>query len=394
MGLAEDISREFEYIDGLVSQGAETGHLVLFDKAHRTLANLSVTAQKLEDPTDKTLVYLSAGYFYVRMCEVLPMLQLSTTTNPEGYAIDCVAESEKQFQLALDTAETELVNTALADTHFYMGLGYDAMRGYLAKIPGSDTEKLYAKAREHIARAAEMGTSFPGSKNVLARFPAAGPQSDRPAVQHDTFLQIHRMFYMDRMFPRTPELNDGVEVSPVKVLNQNEKQIYMDYRWRFSIQKPDDSWSFATSTTKTDLRLSIFQAPEVSGARPALTLVAHNLTDSEQGQTLSDLVQKSTSLLTQAGYVIESRKEDLQYQGHSAAEIVLTYSYADLGVKNSDADNAEPGDAAQAGLDTKHYMFIVLANNIEYIISFSTLRKDYGKHFPDMKMIANTFTPF
>ena len=374
LGLAEDISREFDYIDGLVNQGSETGHLVLFDKAHRTLANLGVTSQKLESPTDRALVNLSIGYFYVRMCQVLPMLQLSSTTNPEGYNIDCVAESGKAFDSALAIAEAELVNTALADTHFYVGLGYDALRGYLAEIPERDTSALYDKAREHIAKSAELGASFPGAKNVLARFPASGPGSDDPVIRRDTFLQIHRMFYFDRMFPRAPDLGDGVTVSPVKMLPQNEKQMYMDYRWRFSIQKPDDTWGFATSSTRTNLKLTILQDATAANARPSLTLVTHELKAEDQTLALTDLVQRSTQLLTDAGYVIESRKDDAQYQGFPAADAAA---------------------APEAGaLDTKHYMFIILANNIEYILSFSTLRKDYAKYFPDLKMIANTFTPF
>ncbi len=393
VGLAGEITREFEYIEGLVNQGAETGHLALFDKAHRTLSNLGVSSQKLEDPTDKTLALLSIGYFYVRMCEALPALQLSTTTNPEGYAIDCVAESEKHFKLALDIAETELVNTAFADTLFYVGLGYDALRGYLTEMPGNTWGALYDKAREHVARAADKGTSFAGAAAVLSRMPASVPPSSRPVVARDTFLQIHRMFYMDRMFPRAPDLGDGIKAAPVKVLNVNEKQVYMDYRWRFSLQKPGDEWSFATSTTKTDLRLTVAPNSQGQDAPPPLTLVAHALSPQEQGQTLSALVQKSTALLTEAGYVIESRKEDLQYQGHPAAEIVLAYSYADLGLKTPE-DNPQSVETAQNSLDTKHYMFVILANNIQYILSFSTLRQDYGKRFPDMKMIANTFAPF
>ena len=389
LGLAEDISREFDYIDGLVNQGRDTGHLVLFDKAHRTLANLGVTAQKLDTPTDETLVYLSIAYFYVRMCEVLPMLQLSTTTNPEGYNIDCVAESGQYFKKALDAAEAGLVNSAFADTHFYVGLGYDALSGYLAEIPGSDTAALFNKAREHIARAAELGTSFPGAKTVLAQFPASGSVSDRPIIDRNTFLQIHRMFYMDRMFPQTPGFSTSMESAPVKQLPENEKQMYMDYRWRFSIQKPDDSWDFATSTTKTNLKLTAFQKPGAATLRPSLTLVAHLLTDQDQNLTLSDLVKKSTDLLTSAGYVVESRKDDIKYHDFSASEIVLTYSYADLGIKPEENSGEQT-----SSLDTKHYMFIVLANGIEYILSFTTLRKDYPAQFPDLKMIANTFTPF
>lgn len=207
------------------------------------------------------------------------------------------------------------------------------------------------------------------------------------------------MFYFDRMFPQTPDLDDGVTVSPVKILPQNEKQMYMDYRWRFSIQKPDDSWEFASSTTRTNLKLTILQNPKAADVRPSLTLVAHELTDEDKAQSLASLVQRSTQLLTDAGYVIESRKDDAQYQGFPASEIVLTYSYADLGVKNAPADENVPAPEANAkpetaALDTKHYMFIVMANDIEYILSFSTLRKDYAKYFPDLKMIANTFTPF
>ena len=75
----------------------------------------------------------------------------------------------------------------------------------------------------------------------------------------------------------------------------------MDYKWRFSIQKPDATWIFATSTLRANLKLTVAQRADLPPNRPPLTLVAHTLTLDESTQSLKELVTTSTQLLTQAG---------------------------------------------------------------------------------------------
>ena len=388
--LVEGVSKELEYIDALVTQGEESGQLPYLEKAHRTLANLAVTNQAVESPRDRVLMYLSISYFYVRMCGIVPLLQLSSTANPTGFDVDCVAQSTKYFDMALTEAVAHLERAELGDTHFYVGMGYDAMRGYLADIPGSDLTRLHKKAQDEIAMAVQIGTSFDGAKHVLARFSSMPADSPDTVVAEDTFLQMHRLFYMERVFANPPvDTGVGPDHTPITSMPVDEKNVYMDYRWRFSIQKPDDTWQFATGTTQTQFKLSVFQDPEVSQSHSVLTLVAQQLDEAQAALPLKELVSNSTKVLVQAGYAIESQKES-EFRSRQAYEIVLKYSYQDLGVlEGSEGEENKP-----APLGTKHYMFVVAANNILYILSFNSLESEYSKIFPDLKMIANTFTPF
>lgn len=401
-GLAEEITKELEFVDGLVLDGATTGRISQFDKAHRTLVNLGVTVDNLQDPKDKTLANLSIAYFYARMCESLPLLELSQSTNPNGINIDCVGMAEKFFGKAVASVNGGLPQSELGDTYFYIGLGYDTMRGFLAEIPGGNTSSLYEKAKENLSKAIDAGTSFGGAKAVLAKISMQQPDSRAPVIPLDTFLTIHRMLYIDRIFPKQPVPDNQVDTSSTRIIPKNEKNTYIDYMWRFSIQKPDETWQFATSTTKTNFKLTVSQRADLPPNRPPLTLVAHVLSPDEQTLALTELVTRSTQILIQAGYAVESQKE-MDFKGAGAYEIVLTYSYKDLGLKSGEKPPAPetpappgspPAPEAPASLDTRHYMFVVLSNNIEYILSFNSLQQDYSQVFPDLKMIANTFTPF
>lgn len=393
--LVEGVSKELEYIDALMLQAADSGQVSALQTAHNTLSILAATAKELDNPRDRALTDLSIAYFYVRMCGLLPLLQLSSTTNPEKFNIDCAAQSTKYFESAIRTAIESLDRESLGDTHFYTGVGYDALRHYLAAIPGSDTSEIAARAQKHVAMAVQIGTSFDGAKTVLAKFAQSDAADGDPVIDEKTFLQVHRMFYMEHAFPQPPGLDTFEPVtSTIDAMPTDEKQVYLDYRWRFSIQKPDDTWSFATSSAQTTLRLTVFQPADVPGARPPFTLVAQQLADADTSLSLRDLVTRSTTILVQAGYSVETQKE-IDYRGKPAYEIVLTYSYKDLGIDETPPpDGAAATQPATKSLDTRHYMLVVLSSNIQYILSFSSLKDEYSKIFPDLKMIANTFTPF
>ena len=80
--LMDSIGKELEFTEALIRKGSDLGDIKQYQTAHRTLANLAVTADKLENPRDVVLTRLSIAYFYIRMCADLPLLEISKTTNP------------------------------------------------------------------------------------------------------------------------------------------------------------------------------------------------------------------------------------------------------------------------------------------------------------------------
>lgn len=382
--LMDDIVKELEYSGALIQLGAENGDVNQYAAAHRALANLAVTSGRLENPRDHVLTLLAISYFYVRMCGDLPPLQLSKAANPGGLSIDCAALAGEYMKRATDVADKRLPAPGAADAHFFAGLGYDALRGYMSGVKSRDTAPFHRKALEQMKKAVELGASFDGAKAVLARLAASQPSSRSSIVSRETFEQAHQSMYMNRVLTLPPTL----KYLSGEPQNTDPENTYVSYRWRFSIVKPGADWEFSGADSKSNFKLTIRQKPAKPIGKPALTLVAHELTPAETGVSVKQLVDSSVQLLTQAGYSVESQSE-AEFKGNPAYEVVLASQYKDINVKDGAANSG-----TSPSLITKHYMFVALSGGIEYILSFNTLLEDYAKVFPDMRIIANTLELF
>ncbi|MEW5946466.1 MAG: hypothetical protein AB1742_09730 [bacterium] len=373
----DDVEKELEYVNALVAAGVEKGSLPALEKAHRTLANLAQTAKRLEQPATLAAVELAVAFFYLRMAESVVLLQLSPATNPSGFRLNAVRETEHYFHRALATARTAGARETLADTYFFVGIGYDALRASLADFPGADSSGLFEKARAHVAKAVALGTSFPGAGAVLRRLGAITPASRQALLPPERFIALHTALILQSSLPR---FEPTIEKTGVKPVVKNGDTL-MDYKWRYSISRTDGSWEFQQDVTDAFAKVIVQRAPDKPRAGSGVQLTARPLSPAEKNLSLDDLVHKSLSVLAAAGYKIDSQQK-VSFKGLDAFEIVLSHASTIV------------GEAPGAVIASKQFLLITVSSNILYVLSFNALDKDYDALFPDLKQIVNSFTPF
>lgn len=377
-GLLGNVEKELQYVDALVERGAEAGDMGLLQKAHRTLANLEVTAKEIDRPAALAAVQLATAFFYVRMSESVLLLSLSKTTNPGGFRIDPLRESEHFFHVALETARGSGDAKLTADTYFFVGLGYDFLRTRLQNFPGANPRDLYEKARAHMEKSAEIGTSFPGSYAIVRRIYRIPPESPENVLDENQFIELHTLLYLQASIPRVGPLVDKTEAQPL----EKDENVFIDYKWRFSVKRVDTSWEFHPAVTKTSLKLLIQRAAGKPRAGSGVQITARPLGETLRGKSAEEVVKQSISLLTSAGYKVDEQKRIL-FKGRSAYEVRLTHEASPM--------EGGPGDSS---LKSRQYMLIMVSSGIQYILSFNAMADEYDAIHPDLMEIVNSFTPF
>lgn len=388
----EDISKELEYIDGVVRKGISDGDMEVLARAHRTMANLDIAVESLDSPREKILFSLAIAYNYINLCPTATVLQLSESTNPTGFTFDCVERVDFYFNRSIKYAESvdKLSNTAMADISFIIGIGYDRLKANLTGIARDGTRRFYDLARSYINKSVGLGPTFDGAGNILARF-----DNDKyltaPVIDDSQYNELHRLLYMNRALPSTfIEKNaSGVIVPPAGQGVTADENTFVDYQWRFSVKKPDNSWQFVIQKSTSSFHITVKKDSQ-DQAGSGLNIVCRALNETEMNLTPEALISRSVSLLESAGYEIKSRR-DITHNGVKAQEIISIHQYQNLIVKppsdEKDKQQSEP-------LVSKQYMIIAVSNGVEYIISFNSLESEYARIFPEYKLISNTVTMF
>ncbi len=397
---SQDVSKELDYIAGLVKKGASDGDMELIVKSYRTMSNLEIAVDGLQSKKDSALFFLAMGYNFVNICPTAIVLQLSETTNPTGFNFDCIERTKYYFDKAIKIASSENVFTPAdrADIYFIVGIGYDRLKFNLANISKINSDKSYEKALNYLGKAAELGAGFEGIKTIMKRA-EDDAYYKKPLIDDQQYNALNRMLYIDRALPQpehepaaTKEDDTADSTPPIAAPSTKDENLYIDYQWRFMVKKPDDTWSFESRKAQATMRLTIQKKDTSSVAGSGLNIICRTLTDAEAKSNIEQLTSKSIDLLKAAGYDIKSQKM-ISFNGMQAQEIISTHQYQNLIQKaplSQEKKDAEPPQ----NIISKQYMIIAVANNIQYIVSFNSLDSEYARIFPEYKMIANSVSFF
>lgn len=375
--LIDDIERELEYVHAVVEQGVQTGDMKLLEKAHRTLANLELTTKELTNPTAKTAVQLASAYFYVQMSDSVLLLSLSRTTNPGGFQFDPALQAEHFFHEALETARRGRNQALVGDAYFFIGLGYDMLRVRMLGFGGAEKERFFEAARAHLEKAVGAGTSFGGAGAAARRIYRLSPESPESVIPESQFSELHTAICHQASMPRVAALIEKAEAVPIK----KDENVYIDYKWRFSVRRLDNTWVFDDERTPGGMKLLIQRGAGKPKAGAGVQITVQPARKTPAGKGIDEAMEQSVAMLTSAGYkVAEQRK--FSFKGRDAWEVKLTHTTTRM-------DGGE-GD----GLTSKQYMLVVVSADMRYIVTFNALEQQYDALFPELMETVNTFTPF
>jgi len=383
----EDVSKELDYIAGTIDKGISDGNMALLSKAHRTLSNLELSIKRLENDKEKVLFTISQAYDYINLCPTSIVLQLSETTNPTGFSFDCIERTEYFFQRAIWYAQSVDMNkTTVADISFLIGIGYDQMKSNLATLSEENTKRFHGLAMYHVKKAIEIGTGFDGAKTILKRMEDEEYKT-KPVITREQYLDLHRLLYLNRVLPKPFFLSGSSqeEIEQSSKEPRDDKNLFIDYQWRFSAEKPGENWQFVIRKSPLSLHLSILQKDPNERIGSGLNIVCRVLPDADRKLVPEALIKRSVEMLKEAGYNIQSQKT-ITHSGIPSQEIISVHKYKNL-VQKKQGQDAE-------NIVSKQYMIITVANGIEYVISFNSLEIDYSRIFPDYKKIAASVSIF
>jgi hypothetical protein len=393
---SEDISKEFEYVEGVIRKGATDGDREMLARAHRAMSNLDVAIASLEKPEDRILFTLASAYNYVELCPAAVSLSLSAPANATGFTFDCVERAEFYFNKARSIAENSktLSVSSVADVSFLIGIGYDRLKANLAGM-NVDTKRFRDLSLVYVRKSVELGAGFDGVKAILKRMPGE-EYNTKQVIDGAQFNDLMRMLYSDHALPQQSAEDAAAAATDTAVINTarlSDDNSYIDYQWRFSVRKPDRTWQFAIRKSSTTFYLTIKKKDPAQLEGSGLNIVCRSLTETEAQLPQDKLIAKSLDLLKQAGYEIKSQKA-ISHNGVPAQEIITVHQYQELVQKAPPAPGEQkPPDTGQK-LISKQYMIIAVSNNIEYIISFNSLEENYAVIFPEYKTITNSVTMF
>lgn len=393
---SEQISNELEFVEIILDKGIVDGDIDKLVESHRILSNLGVTLKDLNDFNKRALFTLAIGYAYVRMCPSAFFFQLSSPDNPTGFTINCVEKSMEYFTNATQFADDKLDKTAAADTYFFAGIGIDRLKSNMSGVPGVNTDGFLKEAKENIRKAVEMGPSFEGAATILRRFDRR-EYIKSPVVDDKRFHELRRMLVLDETLPEPAVFHEATAENMMDVPDTPavvEDDTYMDYRWRFSIRRPDGTWKFTSRKDDNSLHLLIKKKKSGEQKGSGLNIICNSLENESSTLTLEQLVDKSITLLEQAGYNVDSKKIT-KLARLPAYEVVLTHKYNELiPVESIMTETTAPGAVSSKSLASRQYMIVILSSGIQYTISFSSLDNEYAGIFVMYHNIVNTVKIF
>lgn len=397
-GISDAISGELEYAASVIRTGTRNGDVEKLAEAHRVLSNLELSLKDVPSDKERVTFTLALGYSYVDMCPSAFFLQLTKPGNSSGFTINCVEKSFKYFDDAVKKAETKLSVTGKADACFMAGIGADRLKSNMSSAPGVDTETFYDKALAYFNCAASGGTSFDGVTTILKRY-SRSDYMRLPVVDDSRYEDIRRTLSLGASAFPTPSLKDGsaapqlaatVEVGekpafgatkeepapPVIEKRSVDENTYLDYKWRLLLKRPDETWKFVTGGTSQSFQLYLTKKNAMEQTGSGITVICSSAVEAG-GNTLEQVVDRSVSLLEQAGYTLKS-KNKTTVSSLPAYEVVSEHRYNDLIPSESVMEPGSGSIPSSDSLVSIQNMKIIMSNGIQYIISFSSLEKDYS----------------
>lgn len=397
-GLSDGISGELEYAASVISAGVRNGDPEKLSDAHRILANLELSLKDVPSDKDRVTFLFAIGFSYVDMCPSAYFLQLTKPGNDSGFTINCVEKSLKYFDDAVKLAQNKLPGKGKADACFIAGIGVDRLKSNMSSAPGVDTEKFYDRALEYFNCAASGGTAFEGVATILKRF-SRSDYLRLPVVDDDRYQDIRRSLSLGNsavptsmIYEPTSELSKPITVEvekkktpssisekvnpPVVEERSIDENTYLDYKWRFLIRRPDDSWKFVTGGTGQSFQLYLMMKNSMEQTGSGISVICSTISGGDY--SLEQIVDYSVGLLEKAGYTLKS-KNKTSVSSMPAYSVVAEHRYNELIPSESIMQHGMGSIPSSDSLVSIQDMKIISANGIQYIVSFSSLEKDYTK---------------
>jgi len=364
-------------------------------ESHRILSNLLVNLKQLGDSEQQARFTAAVGYEYVKMCPAVYFLQLFKPDNPTRFTIDCVGKSQELFSAAVGIAGKSMKGAPAADIYFIAGIGMDRLKANMSNVPGANLDGFLKRAREYVGKAASQGTSFGGVETILARLDK-DEYRKTPVVDDSKFRDLSRTLILGNIVPvidaDTAEMKSVPESSKITP-DVADENTYLDYKWRFSIRRPDETWMFVSERAGTALHLSIKKKNSSDQRGSGLNLICSPLKPEDSGAPLNKIVEKSVELLKSAGYS-DLEGKNVSFSGIPAYELKSAHKYNELIPSEDTMEEAMLTGDSSTNMASRQYMIIAIANGMQYILSFSSLDTEYPRIFPIYRAIAETFSVF
>lgn len=397
-GISDAISGELEYASSVISAGTRTGDPEKLSEAHRILSNLELSLKDVPSDKERVTFVLALGFSYVDMCPSAFFLQLTKPGNKSGFTINCVEKSLKYFDDAVKLAQNKLTGAGKADACFIAGIGTDRLKANMSSAPGVDTEKFYDKALEYFNCAASGGTTIEGVATILKRLSRAD-YLKMPVVDDARYDDVRRTLSLGASAFPTPEIEKdsaspdkpvtvkvekkpkkSAAVEPVETPAVEERSIdentYLDYKWRFLIRRPSDDWKFVSGENGQSFQLYVMMKNSMEQTGSGISVICSSIEGGDY--SLEQVVDRSVGLLQQAGYTLKS-KNKATVSNMPAYAVVSEHRYNDLIPSESVMQPGMGSIPSSDSLVSIQDMKIITANGIQYIISFSSLEKDYTR---------------
>lgn len=379
---ASAVTKELEYVHGIIEDGITLGEPENFALAHRVMGNLSVTLENMENIHRRTMFTMAVAFNYVRMCPHSFMQEADVET---AFTVDCTKEALKYINESAELARERLDRQSAADAYFVAGVGLDRLKTNLNDIPGADTREYYFMARDFFLKAGDMNTGFGGISRIIGKYNMAESKTSA-VVTEEQFDELFRMLiYRDPQPKAVKEARasaGGMAEESVSARSEIiDDNTFINYKWRFSISRPDDTWKFVVRKGSNSLHVNLRRKGKLEQKGSGLNIICRTLKPEDADAPLGELVAKSEKLLEQAGYEINS-KQQFDFNGLQAYKIISQMEYSDLVASEQGSGGGQ--------LVSQQYMLVTKSNGIQYIISFTGLKDEYPRLFTRYQSMVNT----
>ncbi len=288
------ISKEIEYSDGLARTGVAENSPEKLLTAHTTIANLDQTIRKLKTREDLILFSLAEAYEYVRMCPSVHLLQMYKQASFKGSQINCVAESVKYFNRAIDTAKLTKDKAVIADTYLLAAIGADRLKSNLDGAPGADSNKHFRLAREWAKNSVSTGAAAESAKTLLRKLDGEDFRH-RAIITESQFETIVKMLILDHNFAR--DSFPRVETTPTTPTASSNIPVVLPQSATSSVEIPTaataTAQTAATATQTVNTPATISPKPATPApAKPAPTPAATAATSKKTAVTSQTTAKK------------------------------------------------------------------------------------------------------
>ncbi len=374
--LLYDISQELKYINSLIKDSIAKADRESLLISQRAISKLEKVVDGLKNSKEKSYLYLALGYLSIKLAKEVVLNQIDLSIKGGKEFKHPVKSVEHHFNSALNTAKN-LDKKDFGDVHFFIGLGYDFLRGKLSSISDAYASELYLKSKAHLEKSIQLGSVYGNVENVISKINNISYKTQKTIYEEN---KLEELFYL--FIPKLKRVKGVIDVTDSDKIEGQiiEEERFVSYKWRFSIGKRN-GWKFSTTDTKAGIRVSLLKEVE-EGPKPNVNISAIDLPSNKISESLEDIANGNLKNLEQIGYVVE-KKNKINFKGYEAIEAILSLSTVETQIQENTVRNFP---------ETKQYLLILVNNNIQYIINAVSISNVFDKYLEEFKQIIDTFS--